>query len=43
MQKDPSKGMKDQSIDSASYWSSLNHLPAKGVKNVVTDSIITLD
>lgn len=26
-QKDPSRSIKDQSIDTASYWQSLNNLP----------------
>lgn len=35
--------MKDQSIDSTGYWQQLNHLPKKGVSNIVNDKILKLD
>jgi hypothetical protein len=40
--KDPSKGIKDQNT-TQTYWHLLNHLPQKGVDNIVNDKIINYD
>ena len=31
IQKDPSRSIKDQGLDTTSYWQQLNNLPKKGV------------
>jgi len=41
--KDPSKGLKDEGMNQNSYWSMLNHLPAKGVERIVTERILNYD
>ena len=41
--KDPSKGLKDEVMNQNSYWSQLNHLPAKGVERIVTERILNYD
>ena len=41
--KDPAKGVRDQNLDTSSYWQMLNHLPPKGVDRIVTDRILGYD
>jgi len=41
--KDPTKGLKDEGLNKNSLWSMLNHLPSKGVDKVVTDKILQMD
>ena len=41
--KDPTKGIKDQNVNTNSYWQMLNHLPPKGVDRIVTDRILEYD
>jgi len=43
MQKDPARSLKDQSLDTSSYWQQLNQLPKKGVEKIVNDRIIEKD
>jgi hypothetical protein len=42
-QKNPERSMRNQSIDNTSYWQSLNHLPPKGIDNIVTNKILKYD
>lgn len=42
-QKNPDRSLKDQSIDTTSYWQSLNNLPQKSIKNIVNDKILKMD
>jgi len=37
--KDPTRALKDQQLNQ-SYWNMLNHLPKKGVNNIVTNHIL---
>ena len=41
--KDPAKVVRDQDLDTSSYWQMLNHLPPKGVDRIVTDRILDYD
>ena len=41
--KDPVKGLKDNHLNTNSYWQILNHLPSKGVERIVTDKILNYD
>ena len=40
--KDPTRALKDQQLNQ-SYWNQLNHLPKKGVNNIVTSYILQQD
>jgi hypothetical protein len=43
VQKDPSRTLKDQNIDTTQYWQLLNNLPQKGVDRVVTKLVLNAD
>jgi hypothetical protein len=41
--KDPTRAIKDTSINGNAYWQLLNHLPAAGVDKIVTDHVLRQD
>ena len=41
--KNTSKALKDQGVLNNNYWQLLNHVSAKGVKNIVTPSVLMMD
>lgn len=43
VQRDPSRSLKDQSLDTSSYWQQLNNLPQKGIEQIVNDRIVDKD
>lgn len=42
-QKNPDNSLRNQSIDTVSYWQGLNNLPQKTIKQVVNTSILDKD
>ena len=42
-QKNPSRALSFQFINSVNYWNSLNHLPEKAVKLIVNNRILAKD
>lgn len=41
--KDPTRAIKDVSINSNAYWQLLNHLPPKGVDKIVNEQVLKQD
>jgi len=41
--KDPTRAIKDASINANANWQLLNHLPPKGVDKIVTDFVLKQD
>ncbi len=41
--KDPTRAVKDHSINGNQYWQLLNHLPSKGVDQIVNDRVLRFD
>jgi len=42
-QKNPDNSLRNQSIDTVSYWQGLKNLPKKSIKQVVNTSILDKD